>query len=469
MARARAASTRLRRRLMAATSIVRLRSSGDLDEAPGATRDGLRPVPGHHSLNSVEGSMSTGSGTTLGAVVEEAQKLLADGSTRSRSLVAAAIARLGDLPRMTPTQREEWRRLVEIFARDRDTVVRAVLAETVKRNPNIPAGAAEQMARDVIDVARPILAHCEALSDEVLIELVEEGDHDKQDAIVARQHISEGLARVIIDECEQSQVARLAANNGAELSEDDLERILERFDNAWPVVTGLAKRDSLPPAVAAKVVARVTSRLKAGIRVPEAAPRAVDAGPPPDAAGPMAAVAADAAPVAAPAAPAAMRASPGRAEAVRRPKPVRVGMAAESYCMVEEARTLARQMHQQGKLKPIDALKAVCTGDLAFFEAAIAARADMPLGTVQSMLHDPRVGGFTSVTEKARIPGTFLPLVRAALAAIAETPFDGMPGDRQRFVDTVIARVLTQVDEVGGEMLEFLVDQFAPASPAAGV
>ena len=118
-------------------------------------------------------------------------------------------------------------------------------------------------------------------------------------------------------------------------------------------------------------------------------------------------------------------------------------------------------------MKPLDALKALCTGDLAFFESALAARASMPLATGQSMLHDPRVGGFNSINEKARIPGTFLPVVRSAIAAIAETPFDGMPGDRARFVDIVIARILTQVDEIGADLLEFLTEQFEPGAEAA--
>jgi uncharacterized protein (DUF2336 family) len=423
--------------------------------------------------------MSTSTETNLAEVVGEAEKLLADGSARSRSLVAAAIARLGDLPRMTAAQRAEWRKLVELFARDKDTVVRAVLAETVKRNPNMPAGAAEQLARDVIDVARPILAHCESLSDETLIDLVEEGDVQKQDAIVGRRHISEEVARVIIDECEQAQVARLAANNGAELSEDDLERMLERFDNAWPVVTGLAKRDALPPAVAEKVVARVSSRLKANLLAGALPSRVAEAPDQEVAGGPAAGLEAGA--VAAPVPPSRADVGPIRDTVMRRPQATeartgapgdrrmvaRTGMATQAYCAMDDSRALARQMHQQGKLKPIDALKALCTGDLAFFEAALAARADMPLGTVQSMLHDPRVGGFTSVNEKARIPGTFVPVVRAAIAAIAETPFDAMPGDRQRFVDTVIARVLTQVDEIGGDMLEFLAEQFAPERPAS--
>ena len=408
---------------------------------------------------------------SLSGVVEEAEKLLTDGSSRSRSLVAAAVGKMGDLPGMTAVQRGEWHKLVGLFARDRETVVRAVLAETVKRNPNMPVDVAERMARDVVEVARPILTHCEVLTDDFLIDLVEEGNTDKQDAIIGRRRISEALSQVIIDECEQGQVARLAANNGAELSERNLERILERFENAWPVVTGLAKRKTLPPSVAEKVVAKVSTRLKANLRdrgelarLSSAEPGAA-AAPPQIAPAPAASVPvppAPAGPAVAPPAPV-----PAPAPAAAPVRIVRSGMAAGTYRLAESSRALARQMHQQGKLKPVDALKALCTGDLPFFESALAARANMPLATVQSMLHDARVNGFHSINEKAKIPGTFLPTIRAAITAIAETPFDGMPGDRQRYVDVVIARILTQVDEMGADMLEFLGEQFAPAQDAA--
>ncbi|MFO0295179.1 MAG: DUF2336 domain-containing protein [Rhodospirillales bacterium] len=419
---------------------------------------------------------------SLSELVDEAQKLLADGSSSSRSLVAAAVAKMGELPRLDDAQRREWRRLVALFARDRATVVRAVLAETVKRNPELPPEAAERLARDVIDVARPILAHSEALSDDVLIDLVEEGDRDKQDAIVNRRQISEDVARVIIDECDQALVARLAANNGAELSDDDMERMLERFDNAWPVVTGLAKRNALPRSVAEKVITQVSGRLKANLRaqgvVAPVPDLPSDDAPPPAVAAPVRVEIESPAPRAVaqppveqpPVAPGPRPAAPAPAPvSAARPiaRPIADAPRALSYRLADASRDAAQAMHKQGKLKPLVAVKELCTGDLAFFETALSLLAGLPLATVQSMLHDPRVRGFNSVNEKARMPGTFMPVIRAALAAIAETPLDGMPGDRGRFVEIVIARILTQMEEVGGELLEFLADNFAPARVAA--
>lgn len=401
-------------------------------------------------------------GNKLEAIVDEAERLLADGSPSSRSLVAAAVAKIGELPRLKEAQVEEWRHLVDLFARDPATVVRAVLAETVKRNDKVSAETAERLAHDVIDVARPILTHSDRLSDAVLIDVIAEGDPQKQVAIAGRSHVSEEVSRVIIADGAQAPVARLAANKGASLSDADLERILERFEDAWPVLVALAKRDRLPAAVAEKVVARVSSRLNANFR--GTSPSAEPAAPAPelapvDAITPAEPMVADEIPAPIEAVPAG-RSAPGVAPAAR-PRE------AAAFRPADAARTAARQLHHQGKLSPLLALKALCTGDLAFFEMALSLRSGLPLQTVQSMLHDPRVRGFNSVNEKARIPGTFLPVIRAALSAIAETPFDGMPGDRDRFVESVIARILTQVDEIGAELLEFLAARFKPGDGTA--
>ena len=55
------------------------------------------------------------------------------------------------------------------------------------------------------------------------------------------------------------------------------------------------------------------------------------------------------------------------------------------------------------------------------------------------------------------MPADALAAIQAALAASAETPFDGQPEDRSRRVQRVIERVLTQVEDVGADTLDFLL------------
>jgi hypothetical protein len=66
------------------------------------------------------------------------------------------------------------------------------------------------------------------------------------------------------------------------------------------------------------------------------------------------------------------------------------------------------------------------------------------------------------------MPSEALRAVRAALAVVAETEFDGGPDDRPRHVRKVIERVLTQVEDMGADTLDYLLAKLDnPAAPHA--
>ncbi|MFM8681556.1 MAG: DUF2336 domain-containing protein [Alphaproteobacteria bacterium] len=111
-------------------------------------------------------------------------------------------------------------------------------------------------------------------------------------------------------------------------------------------------------------------------------------------------------------------------------------------------------MNQSGKLTPTAAIRSLCMGDQAFFEAA--AHRDRGLGAdaVQEAFADPAGTGLSSACQKAGIPLSQMPVVRAALKAIADTPFEGDPAAHMQ---RVISRVLTQVEDIGAETLDFLL------------
>ncbi|MFM8992570.1 MAG: hypothetical protein ACKOUS_23905, partial [Alphaproteobacteria bacterium] len=70
--------------------------------------------------------------------------MLADGSPGSRSVVASAVARMGEVPALSASQREAWEHVVRVFARDAELVVRAALAEEVKSSTGLPRDVAEK-------------------------------------------------------------------------------------------------------------------------------------------------------------------------------------------------------------------------------------------------------------------------------------------------------------------------------------
>lgn len=359
------------------------------------------------------------------------ERLLADGSPHARAATASKVATLVDLPSLGAAQRRELEMVLRMFARDAELMVRAALAEQLKASRHLPLDVAETLARDAVDVARPILSFSDVLPDALLIEIVNSGDGGKQLAIAGRATVSEAVSSALIEEGSEAAVVRLASNDGAAIADGGFDRMLERFAGSTAVATGLANRAQLPPTVAERVIARVSDRLSADLVARHALPAEI----------------------------AEQLVDQAREKAT-------AGYAAV-IGEADASRDLARQLFHAGKLTPSLALRSLCMGDLPFFEASISLKAGIPLGSAQTLISDVGGRGLKAVAERAQLPPSFLPTVRAAVIAIRETNYDGLPGDRVRFMKRIIERVLTQIEEVGAETLDYLLAKLAEPEPAA--
>lgn len=348
----------------------------------------------------------------------DVERLLADGSPGSRSVVASAVARMGEVPALSPGQREAWEDVVRMFARDAELVVRAALAEELKASAALPRDVAENLARDAVDVARPILGFSEVLPEELLVELAAMGGPELQEAIAGRRVVPSPVSGALIAHAGAPAVAKLAANEGAQIAVGDFERMLERFAESWQVVQGVARRRQLPPTIAEKVIGLVARKLNVDLIRRHSLPPAI------------------------------------AAKLIEHARDKTAAGYAAIIGRAESSRALARQMNQTGKLTPTAALRSLCMGDQAFFEAAVTMRSGLSAEVVQEALADPNGAGLSSACQKAGLPLSQMPVVRAALKAIADTPFEGDPGVHMQ---RVISRVLTQVDDIGSETLDFLL------------
>jgi len=102
-------------------------------------------------------------------------------------------------------------------------------------------------------------------------------------------------------------------------------------------------------------------------------------------------------------------------------------------------------------------VRALCTGDVAFFEAAMSLLARVPIGNTRLLIHDAGRLGLKSLYEKAGMPSAFLPACRIAIDVVRDTPFDGEERDRERHRRRVIERILTQYEDLAAEDLEYLL------------
>jgi len=117
-------------------------------------------------------------------------------------------------------------------------------------------------------------------------------------------------------------------------------------------------------------------------------------------------------------------------------------------------------------------LRAVCAGNIAFFEAALAALSRIPEQRIAHLVRAGRAGALRAIYTKAGLPGLAFDAFAAALDTWRRLARDGEPEDRYRstmqMVDAVLARYSSITDgeanELAAMLRRFAADQARDAA-----
>jgi uncharacterized protein (DUF2336 family) len=92
-------------------------------------------------------------------------------------------------------------------------------------------------------------------------------------------------------------------------------------------------------------------------------------------------------------------------------------------------------------------LRALCVGDLNFFERAMSRLTGLPVSNVRILIHDKGMLGLEPLYLRANLPKTLFPAFRAAINLVVESDYDGGPNDRERYIERLLERMLTQFND----------------------
>ena len=363
---------------------------------------------------------------------EDVNRLLTDPSVDMRAETAAKIAQDFEPDRMTPEEREMAQEIFRIMAKDAEVRVREALSLNLKENSAVPHDVAKALARDVDSVALPILQFSDVLTDEDLIEIVRGPDPGKQVAIAKRSTVSESVSTALVDTGNEDVVTSLIANEGAEITEQSLRKVVENFGDHEAMQDAMVHRPRLPVTIAERLVTMVSESLKDELvkRHEISASLATDL-------------------------------------VLQSRERATISLSTESD--EDELDRLVHQMRERGRLTPSIILRALCMGDLRFFEAAVAELARLPVVNVRSLIHDSGALGLRAAFDKAGLPASQFPAVRAAMDVARETVYDGGENDRERYSRRMIERILTQYGDLGVEFdsdyLEYLLTKMGQLPP----
>jgi uncharacterized protein (DUF2336 family) len=349
-------------------------------------------------------------------------KLLAEPSPLVRAELAGKLAVELDSPRLSESELSIAQDIVRVMAKDIETSVRQALSQSLRKATKLPHDVALKLANDIESVALPILSHSQILTDEDLTAIVKSGAASKQEAIAARSTVSEKVSEALIETAGEKAVATLMGNTGAKINDTSLNKAVDRFAKSDLVKERMVKRSALPITVTERLVTMVSENLKEYLVTHH-------------------------------------ELSPSMASDMVMQSRERTIVSMSSGSTEVDLEKLIMQMYQNKRLTPSLVLRALCMGDIAFFETAVAVMANVPLVNARILIHHGGRLGLKSIYEKTGMPPRFLPAVRVAIDVVRETPLDGGANDRERYRARVIERVLTQYEDFGAEDLDYLLDK----------
>ncbi len=355
---------------------------------------------------------------TMQLTQDDVAKLMADPSAEVRAETTAKIASQFTMEALSPAERQIAEDIFRKLVKDVELRVREALASHLKNSPELPHDVAIALAKDVDSVSLPMIKFSEVLTDEDLVEIVRDQGAAKQVAVAQRPSVSPRVAGALIDTGNENAVARLVANDGAKLTETLLGRVMDEYEASDAVSDSLARRPSMPAAISAQLVEKLTERLQDFLLSKHDV-------------------------------------SPDIAANLILQARERATMSLVDFGSTDtELDNLVDQLMRKERLTASLLLRSICMGDINFFERAIGRLADLPLHNARILIHDQGPLGLESIYMKADLPKRLFPVFRAGIELVRETDYDSGKNDRSRFIERMLERILTQFEDPQSRMTE---------------
>lgn len=361
----------------------------------------------------------------------DVESLLKDPSPSARAATAEKIGELYGGETLSEMERSIASDIFRALIRDAEIRVRRALSETLKENPDVPHDVALALANDVGEVAEPVLESSEVLTDEDLISIIRTKPEPYQLAVARRAFVSESVSDALVDTQNENVVATLVANDGAMISEPTMQRVLDDFGGSERIKTNLAQRRALPIAVAERLVTLVSEKLREHILTHHRLSDGVTTD--------------------------LLLASRERAT---------IGLLEKGTDTLDVIQ-LVDQLHANDRLTDTIIVRALCQGDLTFFETALARRAGIPVANAYQLVHDRGELAMRRLFEKAGMAEQYVEMARIGVPLVEELKATA-GDDRERFRQVMIERILTRLEEdIDPDNFDYLLGKLGQDSQAA--
>jgi len=337
-----------------------------------------------------------------------------------RAEATGALARAYLYSEMTDSDRLAAEGAMTMLLDDPSPLVRRAMADVFASTEYAPPNIVHALACDQPDVAGPVLHRSPLLLDADLVEAVASGEVVRQAAVAMRALLPCSVAAAIAEVGCAEACLVLLENPHAEIVPFSLDRIVDRHGHLAAIRDSLLARSDLSATTRQALVVKLSDTLAEFVTAREW-------------------LAAD------------------RARRVTREacEKATVVLAAESP--ESEVRPLIRHLCESGQLNAGLILRSLLSGNVEFFEEALAELAGVPLARVAGIVHDRRGASFRALYDKAGLPASTFLAFREVLEAIREDGFMAEPGGASRLKRRIIERALTRCEDESPDEIEPLL------------
>ena len=319
--------------------------------------------------------------------------------------------------------------IFRIMVEDIEIKVREILSDSLKNCKNIPRDIAYKLINDKNSVAVPFIKHYANLTKEDLISILEMQNIDKQKAVAERPNLSEDISQYIVDKCPEEVVGTLISNDSAKILESTYDSIVQKYSKSDNIKKHLVYRAELPVSVIEKIINSLSEELQKYLIVSHNLPNDV---------------------------------ATDIIEQVKEKATLKIS---EEYSSDKQIEELVHQLYAANRLTPTLVVRAVCMGDLKFFEYALVYLSNTPITEVRKILYNTQLDFMIrNLLRKAFIPKSMFPAVFSALNVIKDIRFDCRRSDRRSFIHKVIERILTfgnAGEELSDEDINYLISRIS--------
>lgn len=149
-------------------------------------------------------------------------------------------------PAMAGNDLAQFDDVLATVAADYSKQVRGQIARLIASSLAPFSRSAQRFAMDDIEVARPILEHSEALTDDTLLQVVGQKSQDHMMAVTRRRRISEAVSQALVERGDDAVVTSLLSNQKAEIGSEAYGLVAKRAETSPALQAPLVRRTGVP-------------------------------------------------------------------------------------------------------------------------------------------------------------------------------------------------------------------------------